>query len=169
MRQVKLLCVLIATVFISESVDAQSAIDSMRNQITMDSLKYVSAHMGEIAAREADNGITTTKLFEIMIPSALLLIFFIVVLAIYRIQASKQIKLKLIERGISEENLVQLFKASSGDTIFGALKWALVLSGVGVGLAAAQPFGFGALSFGIITICAGIGFFIYYLVMRKRV
>jgi hypothetical protein len=169
MRQIKWLYLVIATFFISAGTEAQSSIDSLRNQITLDSLKYVSGHIGEIYARDSDNGISTTKLFEIMIPSACLLIFFIVVLAIYRIQANKQLKIKLIERGISEENLVQLFKTSTIESVFGALKWALVLIGLGAGLAVSQSFGFGALSFGIVTIFAGIGFFLYYLIIRKQV
>ena len=168
MKQIKWLGLLLAMFFFSASAVAQSAIDSLRNKITLDSLQYVSGHMGEMYARESDNGISTTKLFEIMIPSSLLLIFFIVMLAIFRIQANKQLKIKMIERGISEENLVQLFKTSTNETVFGALKWALVLVGLGAGLAVSQSFGFGALSFGIVTIFAGIGFFIYYLIMKKR-
>jgi hypothetical protein len=169
MKQIKWLGVLLAMFFFSASAVAQSAIDSLRNQITLDSLQYVSDHMGEMYARKSEPGISTTKLFMIIIPSALMLIFFIVMLAIYRIQASKQLKIKMIERGISEETLVQLFKTSTNETVFGALKWALVLVGLGAGLAVSQSFDFGALSFGIVTIFAGLGFFIYYLIMKKRV
>jgi hypothetical protein len=169
MKQIKWLGLVLATFFFSANAVAQSAVDSLRNKITLDSLQYVSEHIGEIYGKDNNSGISTTKLFMIMIPSTLLLIFFIVILAIYRLQANKQLKIKMIERGISEENLVQLFKTSTNETVFGALKWALVLVGLGAGLAVSQSFGFGALSFGIVTIFAGIGFFIYYLIMKKRV
>ena len=168
MKRIKLLPLLLVSILLSSYADAQTSIDSLRNIITRDSLQYVASHMGEVYARENQDGISTEKLFEIMIPSALLLIFFIVALAITRINANKQLKIKMIDRGISEETLIAVFNGSRTDSLFSALKWALVLAGIGFGLAVSQIVAFGMLTFGIISFSAGMGFFLYYLILKRK-
>jgi hypothetical protein len=51
-----------------------------------------------------------------------------------QIQANKQLKIKMIEKGISEETLSKAFFDFRQRICAGALKWALVLGGIGFGL-----------------------------------
>jgi hypothetical protein len=168
MKRTMVILFFIASVFQTINAGAQSSIDSLRSKITMDSLKYVSDHMGEMLSREREQGLSTTKLFEIIVPSGILVIFFFVLMTIMQIQANKQLKIKMIEKGISEETLIKLFSVSGKESAHGALKWALLLGGVGFGLAGSQSYEFGALSLGIVTMSAGLSFFIYYLIVRKK-
>jgi hypothetical protein len=168
MKRTMVIFFFLASVFQTINAGAQSSIDSLRTKITMDSLKYVSAHMGEKLSREREQGISTSKLFSIMVPSGVLLVFFFVLMTIMQIQANKQLKIKMIEKGISEETLIKLFSVSGKESAQGALKWALLLGGVGVGLAGSQAYEFGALSLGIVAMSAGLSFFIYYLIVRKK-
>ena len=168
MKRTMVILFLIASLFQTINAGAQSSIDSLRNKITLDSLEYVSKHMGEMFAKDRDKGISASKVFEIVIPSGLLLILFFVVMTIMQIQANKQLKMKMIEKGISEETLIKLFSVSGKESAQSALKWAILLTGVGLGLAGAQSYEFGALSLGIVTMFAGISFFIYFLIVRKK-
>ena len=168
MKRIMIVLFLLVSVFLTIHAEAQSSIDSMRNKITMDSLKYVSDHIGEMLSRQREQGISTSKLFSIMVPSGVLLVFFFVLMTIMQIQANKQLKIKMIEKGISEETLIKLFSVSGKESAQGALKWALLLVGVGFGLAGSQSYEFGALSLGIVAMSAGLSFFIYYLIVRKK-
>ena len=168
MKRIMIVLFLLVSVFLTINAEAQSSIDSMRNKITMDSLKYVSDHIGEMLSRQREQGISTSKLFSIMVPSGVLLVFFFVLMTIMQIQANKQLKIKMIEKGISEETLIKLFSTSGKESAQSALKWALVLGGIGFGLAGSQSYEFGALSFGIVAMSAGLSFFIYYLIVRRK-
>jgi len=66
MKRTMVIFFFLASVFQTINAGAQSSIDSLRTKITMDSLKYVSAHMGEKLSREREQGISTSKLFSIM-------------------------------------------------------------------------------------------------------
>ncbi|WP_315821601.1 DUF6249 domain-containing protein [Paraflavitalea speifideaquila] len=148
------------------SLKAQDEIDSLKKQITIDSLRQAAHLLQDLYDRDK-NKLIPDRVIEIGLPTALILIFFYVVLTIIRINANKALKIRMIEKGLPEETLKQLFTFSRTEPMFGALKWGLVLAGTGAGAVVAHFLPFGLMTFGIITLFAALGFYIYYLLLKN--
>jgi hypothetical protein len=74
------------------------------------------------------------KVFEMGVP--LLFLFFVIqaLLAFAKMRAENQLKLKIIEKGVSEETLVEVFKESNVIARLQPLKWFLFASATGLAL-----------------------------------
>jgi hypothetical protein len=108
------------------------------------------------------------QLFEI--PATLLgaYIFVYFIISIVRLILDNRLKFKMIEKGVSDKVVEQILQPTRTDALGQALKWFLVLAGIGVGLgivSATRPFGIH--SIGIIAFCLALSFLGYFLYMKR--
>lgn len=115
------------------------------------------------------------KVFEIGIPVVLIIVLINALVAILKNRAEHQLKMKMIERDISEEALVNIFRESNAFRVLQPLKW--FVFGTALALAffiihfirdylVAQS---GYLALGIILLCVSIAFLIYYRILSSKV
>ena len=78
---------------------------------------------------------------------------------------------RLIDKGLVDERVKQIFSNHSELSILNNLKWGMILVGIGSGFLAYQFMDFrwqGEAAIGIMFIMAGLGFLIYYPIAQKR-
>jgi hypothetical protein len=115
------------------------------------------------------------KVFEIGIPLLFIFLLMNALISYGKHRAENQLKLKMLEKGISEEALVKIFKESNAVAKVQPLKW--FLFGVATGLSVliiylARKFmhdSAGYLALSIIILFNAAASFIYYIVLSKRV
>lgn len=101
-------------------------------------------------------------------------VFFAIVIAILglaKILSDNRTKTKLIEARPSEEMVRALFGMREDRGIFSALKWGLVVVGVGLGLVVVQvfPADFSdPIAYGFLFLFGGSGLLAYYLIASRR-
>lgn len=98
-------------------------------------------------------------------------IVFGTIYSLARLVAETSTRRKLIEKGLVDERVKQIFSSSSELSILNNLKWGMVLVGIGSGFVAYQYLDFrwhGEAAIGIMFIMAGLGFLIYYPIAQKR-
>lgn len=114
------------------------------------------------------------KVFEIGIPALLLFVMMNTILAVLKIRTDSRLKQQMIERGVSEETLIAIFR--QGDTIakLQPLKYALYGASLALSFIAihllknvllGQP---GYLAVGIILLATSAASYAYYLVLRRK-
>lgn len=108
------------------------------------------------------------QLFEI--PATLLGVYIFVyfIISIVRLILDNRLKFKMIEKGVSDKVVEQILQPTRTDASGQALKWFLILAGIGVGLgivSATRPFGIH--SIGIIAFCLALSFLAYFLYMKR--
>jgi len=108
------------------------------------------------------------QLFEI--PATLLgaYIFVYFIISIVRLILDNRLKFKMIEKGVSDKVVEQILQPTRTDASGQALKWFLVLAGLGIGLgivSATRPFGIH--SIGIIAFFLALSFLGYFLYMKR--
>lgn len=101
---------------------------------------------------------------------ALLVIYVVgsMVLNLVTMLLDYRLKHKLVDRGASETIVTQLLQTNKKESRFNALKWAVILCSVGVGLLLVslfQPFGVHSLV--ILTFCLAGAFLAYYFLLKK--
>lgn len=103
-----------------------------------------------------------------LVPIILFLSFFGALVAITKTISDNKTKRKLIDAGASEAFVRTLFSVrQSTPNGLAALKWGLVVAGVGLALILVQflPYDFEEpISYGLMFLFAGIGLFIYYAI-----
>lgn len=110
----------------------------------------------------------TRQLFEIpaTIFAAWLVINFLI--SLVRIILDNRLKLKMIEKEVSDKVVEQILQPKKNDTQSQAFKWFLILAGMGVGLglvSATTPFGIHSIA--IIGCCLSLSFLGYFSYLKR--
>lgn len=114
------------------------------------------------------------KVFEMGVP--LLFLFFVIqaIIAYAKIRAENQLKIKMIEKGVSEETLIEIFRESNAFAKLQPLKWFLFASATGLALMIihfSRDFlvnSSGYFAVGIILLLNAAAFMVYYKILSKR-
>jgi len=118
---------------------------------------------------EMPNGKTFSRqLFEI--PAMMLIFFFVIVfiLTIIKLILDHRLKMKMIDKGVSDKVVEQFLKPNRKDVKSQAIKWFLVLAGIGVGLTFTSIFlPVGVHSVAIMAFSLGLSFFAYYTYLKS--
>ena len=115
------------------------------------------------------------KVFEFGIPLLFIFLLLNTVVSILKNRAEHQLKLKLIEKDVSEETLVKIFKESNAIAKLQPLKWFLFTLSLALALLIIHFMqGFlvnqsGYLAMGIFLLFISAAFLIYYNILSKRV
>jgi hypothetical protein len=115
------------------------------------------------------------KFFEIGIP--LLIIFFLIntLVSVLKNRAEHQLKLKMIEKGVSEDTLIRIFKESNAISRLQPLKWFLYTLCSALALLVIYLFRdlfnnqSGYLAVAIFLVFNSAAFLIYYYILSKKV
>ena len=113
------------------------------------------------------------KVFEFGIPMLLIFIVLNTIVNIIKNRADQQLKMKMVERGISEEALVKIFSESNKLIRLQPLKWFLFSLALGLALMLihfSRPYlvnQSGYMAMGIVLVFCSVAFFIYYRVLTS--
>jgi len=114
------------------------------------------------------------KVFEFGIPLLFIFLLLNMVVAMLKNRAENQLKIKLVEKGVSDETLVKIFKETNAISKLQPLKWFLFSLATAAGLLTIhfscnylinQS---GYLAVGIILLFLSIAFFIYYNILARK-
>ncbi|MCK5147129.1 hypothetical protein KAR48_10265 [bacterium] len=103
---------------------------------------------------------------EIIIVPAIFFSF----VAMIKIIGDNRTRQMLIQKGLVDENIKYLYKTGAADNVPSAIKWGLVLIGIGLAFIIGQlvPYELrGEITVGGIFILAGLGLVIYYFLARR--
>ena len=154
LRKILLLIVPLLTTTI---VYAQDKVETHRLEYDPDKLKIIP-----------------DKVFEMGVP--LLFLFFVIqaIIAYAKIRAENQLKIKMIEKGVSDETLIEIFRESNAFAKLQPLKWFLFASATGLALMIihfSRDFlvnSSGYFAVGIILLLNAAAYMVYYQILSKR-
>ena len=117
------------------------------------------------------------KVFEFGIPMLFLILLLSIIVTVLKNRADHQLKLKLIEKGVADETLMQVFKESNTILRLQPLKYFLLFASLGTSFfiihftyeerdITANQSGYFAL--GVIFLLTSIAFFVYYKILQKK-
>ena len=114
------------------------------------------------------------KVFEFGIPVLFLFLLLNTIVTILKNRADQQLKLKMVEKGIADETLIQIFKESNAILKLQPLKYFLFCSSLGISFIIIHfckdylinQSGYFAI--GIILLFTSIAFFIYYRILQTK-
>lgn len=114
------------------------------------------------------------KVFEFGIPMLFIVLLMNAIITILKNKADHQLKLKMLDKGISEETIKEVFKQSSAISVLQPLKYLLITASLGGSFIVihflknflVNQSGYFAL--GIILISTSIALFIYYRVLKSK-
>lgn len=117
------------------------------------------------------------KVFEFGVPMLFLILLLNIIVTVLKNRADQRLKLKMLERGISEETLIRIFKESDTALKLQPLKYFLLSISVGISFLVIHftdeqkdyelnQSGFFAL--GVILLFISCAFYIYYRIIRKK-
>ena len=89
-----------------------------------------------------------------------------------KILSDNRIKHKIIEKGLIDENLNYLFQRKFEDNFSSALKWGMVLIGLGLAFMIGQLVSSDIsdeITVGGMFLFAGIGLVIYYFIIKRKI
>jgi len=115
------------------------------------------------------------KFFEIGIPLLIIFILLNTLIAVLKNRAEHQLKLKMIDKGVSEDALIKIFKESNLMAKLQPLKWFLFIFGTALALLCihfTRDFlvnQSGYLAVGIFLLFISAAFFIYYNILSKKI
>ncbi len=98
-------------------------------------------------------------------------VIFFSLVAIVKIISDNRLRRILIERGKLDENIKFIFQNRAELNPLSSVKWGLVLIGIGLALLLGQlfPYTFADEAIlGLMFLFAGIGFLVYYALMKKQ-
>ncbi len=104
---------------------------------------------------------------DVLVP----LIIFGSVVAIVKIVHDAKTRNRLIDKGLVDERVRQMFVGQSELSVLSNLKWGMILIGVGVAVLAWEYLDWRLRSeglLGLILVLAGLGFLIYYPIAQRR-
>lgn len=91
-----------------------------------------------------------------------------ILLTFLKIVLDHRLKGRMIEKGASESVVAQLLQTDQKTNKFSALKWAVVLGSIGIGLLLVQQFPpFGIHSLAILSFCVSAAFLAYYFLLKR--
>lgn len=96
--------------------------------------------------------------------------FFIIVAIIIKMFLDYRMRRRLIDKGLVDENIKHLFPNESVNQRLSALKWGLVLVGIGVAVLIGQLFPYrisDEITISLMFIFSGIGLLLFYIVAPK--
>ena len=115
-----------------------------------------------------DGNSFSKQLFEIPATLAAAYIFVYFVISIVRLILDSRLKYKMIEKGVSDKVVEQILQPKQTDAKTQALKWFLILAGIGLGIGLAsttRPFGIHSIA--IITVCLALSFLGYFAYLKR--
>jgi len=121
------------------------------------------------------NKLIPDKVFEFGIPMILLVIILNTIVTVIKNRADQQLKLKMIEKPVSEETLVQVFKESNAISKLQPLKYFLFSAAVGVSFIIIHMCKdylrnqSGYLAIGIVLVLTSIASYIYYRILQNKI
>lgn len=104
---------------------------------------------------------------DVLVP----LVLFGSIVAIVKIVTEARTRNRLIEKGLIDERIRQMFIGQAELSILSNLKWGMILVGVGIALLAWEYLDWrwrGEGLLGLVLILAGVGFLIYYPIAQRR-
>lgn len=115
------------------------------------------------------------KVFEFGIPLLLIFLLLNTLVSILKSRAEQQLKLKMIEKGVSDETLIKIFKESNAIAKLQPLKWFLFSIASAIALVAIHfsrnylVNQSGYLAVGIFLLFLSAAFLIYYSILTRKV
>ena len=115
------------------------------------------------------------KVFEIGVPLLFLFLFLNVIVSVIKTRAANRLTERMIEKGVSEDALVKIFKDQHAITKLQPLKWFLFSFATAAGLITIHLLRVylvnqsGYLAIGIILGFLSIAFLAYYRMLSKRI
>lgn len=115
------------------------------------------------------------KIFEIGVPLVILFLVLNVIVSVLKTKAENDLKLKMVEKGVSEESLVKIFQESNAITKLQPLKWFLFALATGLSLVVIHfaksllMNQSGYLAIGITLLFNAIAFFVYHKKLSQKV
>lgn len=89
-------------------------------------------------------------------------------LSIIRMFLDYKLKNKMMEKGASESTINQLLQPQKKDTRITAIKWAIIVGGIGLGFTLMLMFPpFGIHSIMLMSFCISLSFLCYYFFIKK--
>ena len=134
-----------------------------------------TAHSGTLNYDPHKMKIIPDKVFEIGGPLLLLFLLLNTVVSVMKNRAANRLTEKMLEKGISEDTLLKIFKDQHVITKLQPLKWFLFSLATGAGLLSIHLLQdylvnqSGYLASGIILIFLSIAFLIYFRLVSKRI
>ena len=120
------------------------------------------------------NKIIPDKFFELGIPLLMIFILLNTIVSVLKDRADHQLKLKMVEKGVSDDTLIQIFKENNKLAKLQPVKWflfslALALSLISIHLLRNLcSTGSGYLPLGIILLFFSAASFIYYIILSRK-
>ena len=108
------------------------------------------------------------QLFEIPATLAAAYIFVYFIITIIRLILDSRLKYKMIDKGVSDKVVEQILQPKQTDAKSQALKWFLVLAGIGLGIGLTtltRPFGIHSIA--IIAFCLALSFLGYFAYLKR--
>jgi len=106
----------------------------------------------------------------IEVPGLILLVYLAVhvLLTIIKMFLDNRLKVKMIDKGVSEELIKQVAQRNPKEMMMDAIKWLMLLTGLAVGIFAASLFPIGILTVAFIVSGAALGFLVYFIVLKNK-
>ena len=121
-----------------------------------------------VAGNDNFGGIDTDLITKVLGMAFLIYLIGNILLTFLKIILDYFLKNKMIEKGASESVVSQLLQTDTQSNRFTALKWAVILGSIGVGLLLVSQFPpFGIHSLVIMTFCVAAAFLAYYFLLKR--
>ena len=120
------------------------------------------------------NKIVPDKVYEIGLPLVFLFVLLNAVVSIFKIKAEQQLKREAINKGFSEQAIVEMFRTDQLLNRYAFLKWFLLLFSFGISLIIIHILAYtafirsGYLALGIIMVFLSAAFFIYFRIIKDK-
>lgn len=114
------------------------------------------------------------KIFEIGLPMLFLYSVANLLVSLLKGRAENQLKMKLVDKGVSEETILTLFRENQAVNKLQPLKWGLFIFALGFSFilvhinAEYLTNKSGYLAMAIVLICVSFAFFIYYRILASK-
>ena len=114
------------------------------------------------------------KIFELGLPLLFIFLLLNTIVAVLKNRAEQQLKLKMIEKGVSEETLIKIFQESNAISRLQPLKWFLFSLAAGIALLVIHfsrdylVNQSGYMAIGIFLLFMSAAFLIYYTLLSRK-
>jgi len=141
----------------------------MRKKIVIASVLFAPFTVNAQDLFEMPNGKSFSSSL-LTIPAVILVVYLITVfiLTIIKLILDHRLKMKMIEKGVSDKLAEQFLQPTEKDVKSRTVKWLLILAGIGLGLTILSLFlPLGVHSFAIMAFCLALSFFGYYTYQKR--